>query len=202
MKIINCEQNTPEWDEARRGKPTASQFKLIVTTKGERSKSRDKYLHKIAGEMVGNVSESYYNDNMKQGHEREQESKDYYSFNTGNIIETVGFCLDDSGKFGCSPDGLIGDKGGFETKNACSEVHLPRLIKGWEAKEHFQQVQGCLLVTGREWWDVVSYCRGFENVVFRMERDEVFLKKLRIELKLFHNDLITIINKYSLKKGM
>ena len=67
--------------------------------------------------------------------------------------------------------------------------------------EHFQQVQGCLLVTGREWWDVVSYCRGFKNVVYRMERNEEFLKKLRIELKLFHNDLIKIIEQYSIKKG-
>jgi len=52
MLIVNCEQNTPEWYEARLGIPTASGFDRIITTKGEVSKSREKYLYELAGEIV------------------------------------------------------------------------------------------------------------------------------------------------------
>lgn len=31
VQIINCEQNSPEWYEARRGIPTASEFASILS---------------------------------------------------------------------------------------------------------------------------------------------------------------------------
>ena len=43
MIILECEQRTPEWYAARVGKPTASGFSKIVTSTGERSKSREGY---------------------------------------------------------------------------------------------------------------------------------------------------------------
>jgi len=36
MKILTFEQQTPEWFDARRGIPTASNFSKILTTKGEK----------------------------------------------------------------------------------------------------------------------------------------------------------------------
>ena len=199
MIIIDCDQNSEEWYNARLGIPTASQFHRILTTAGKRSKMYEEYVFELAGEIVsGEKSSSYYSKDMQRGHEREQESKDYYSFNTGNLVENVGFCLVDSREYGCSPDGLIGDEGGFETKDINAKKHLNRLKYGWDAKEHFQQVQGCLMVTERKWWDVVSYCRGFQNVVVRVEPDLKFIQALKVELKMFHNDLQEVIKKYSI----
>lgn len=199
MKIINCEQNTTEWYECRLGKPTASQFNRIITTTGKRSKQYEEYLFELAGEIVSREKViGYYSKDMQRGHEREQESKDYYYLVTGNIVENVGFCLADNEEYGCSPDGLIGLDGGFETKDTNAKKHLYRLKYGWDAKEHFQQVQGCLMITGRKWWDVVSYCRGFKNVVVRVVPDEKFITALKIELKCFNNDVKKTVEEYKI----
>lgn len=199
MIVVDCQQNTPDWDKIRCGVPSASQFDRIVTTTGARSKQREKYLYELAGERItGERKEGYKNAAMERGHEREAESRATYEFITGNKVNTVGFCFFDENKlFGCSPDGLIGEPGGFETKDTLPHIQIERLENGWSGMEHFQQVQGGLLVTGRQWWDLVSYSRGIQPIIVRFERDEDFIKKLQIELILFSNDLNTIVKKYS-----
>jgi hypothetical protein len=197
--IVDCQQNTPQWDKVRLGIPTASEFDRIITTTRTRSKEREKYLYELAGEKItGKRKKKYKNDAMDRGHEREDESRKTYEFITGNEVNLVGFCFFDEKKdFGCSPDGLIGEDGGFETKDTEPHIQLKRLDIGWSGMEHFQQVQGGLLVTGRKWWDLVSYSRGIQPIIVRFERDEDFIKKLQIELILFSNDLNTIVKKYS-----
>ena len=192
-------QNTPEWDKVRLGIPTASQFDRIVTTTGARSKQREKYLYELAGEKItGERKEGYKNAVMDRGHEREDESRKAYEFINGVKVDLVGFCFyDEKKEFGCSPDGLIGEAGGFETKDTSPHIQIERLECGWSQADHFQQVQGGLYVTGRKWWDLVSYSRGIEPIIIRFYRDEIFIKKLAVELQLFVNDLNTIVKKYS-----
>lgn len=202
MIILDCEQGTPEWFNGKRGRPSASGFKKIVTTKGDRSKTRNEYLYKLAGEIVtGESAECYSNGNMDRGVEREIESRQLYEIVNSVKVEQVGFCyFDEKKEFGCSPDGLIGEDGGFETKDAAPHIHIDRLENGWAKSQHFQQVQGCLYVTGRKWWDLVSYSRGFEPLIVRFERDEQFIKTLAIEIRMFINDLHAIVEKYSIKE--
>lgn len=201
MIIVNCDQNSSEWDEIRIGLPTGSAFKNIVTSKGERSKSREKYLFKLAGERLsGEKSDNYYNSSMEKGHSREDESRQDYSFRNNVEIMQPGFCFFDERKeFGCSPDGLIGDDGVWETKNAEPHVQVERLENGWSKASHYQQVQGALYVTGREWCDLVSFSRGIKPIVIRFERDEKFIHKLSIELQIFIEDLNALVRKYEVK---
>ena len=138
---------------------------------------------------------------MDRGVEREIESRQLYEIVNSVKVEQVGFCyFDEKKEFGCSPDGLIGEDGGFETKDAAPHIHIDRLENGWAKSQHFQQVQGCLYVTGRKWWDLVSYSRGFEPLTVRFERDEQFIKTLAIEIRMFINDLHAIVEKYSIKE--
>jgi len=199
MIIFECEQNSPEWEAARLGIPTASSFDKIVTSKGERSKQREKYLFELAGERItGEAKSGYTNANMDRGHEREDESRSMYSFVTGSEVQQAGFCFfDENTEFGCSPDGLIGEDGGFETKDAAPHIQIDRLENGWSKAQYLQQVQGSLYVTGRKWWDLQSYSRGIKPVVIRFEGDDDFIKKLAIEIRLFNNELKTIVEKYS-----
>lgn len=199
MIILECEQNSPEWEAARLGIPTASNFDKIVTSKGERSKQREKYLFELAGERItGEAKSGYTNANMDRGHEREDESRSMYSFVTGVEVQRVGFCyFDEKKEFGCSPDGLVGEDGGFETKDAAPHIQIDRLKNGWSKAQYLQQVQGSICVTGRKWWDLQSYSRGIKPVVIRFERDDDFIKKLAIEIRLFNNELKTIVEKYS-----
>ena len=199
--IINNEisQNTPEWIEARLGKPTASCFDQIVTGTGEQSKQRHKYMLKLAGERVtGRMTESYSNANMDRGHEQEQEAADYYSMIHCVELEKIGFILDDSRSYGCSPDRcMFGIDGGLEIKTAAPHVQAERLYSGWTGSDHHRQVMGCLLITGKEWWDLMSYCPGMRDVTIRFHRDEKFLDKLRRELEIFCEELDEIVKRIS-----
>ena len=200
MIILNCEQNSPEWIEARLGIPTASSFNKIVDSKGNPSKQREKYLYECVGEVVsGEPKDSYTNGNMDRGHEREEEARNAYSLIYDVEVVQVGFVFfDEKREFGCSPDGLVGDDGLLELKDAAPHIHLERLEKGWSEAQYKQQVQGQLYVTGRKWCDLQSYSRGFQPLVIRYERDEEFIKKLAIEIRMFNDDMKTLIKKYSL----
>ena len=199
MIILDIEQGTPEWYAARLGIPTASNFDRIITTTEARSQQRKKYMYELAGERItGEPKGGYTNAAMERGHEREEESRRAYEFITGATVQTVGFCyLDERKSVGCSPDGLVGDDGGFETKDTLPHIQLDRLENGWSKADHFQQVQGCLWITGRSWWDLVSYSRGLTPIIVRFERDEGFISALSDAVAEFCADLENIIKKYS-----
>lgn len=198
MIITEWEQGTEQWLKERLGVPSASNFHQIIDSKGKRSKSRKTYMYKLASDAVmGEVVQGYKNNYMEEGNEREDESRGYYEFTNNVKVEQVGFCYKDDKKlFGCSPDGLINKDGGFETKNKMPHLQAKYLDNPkYLLTEYHRQVMGCLLVTGREWWDLVSYCRGMKQVVLRVERDEDFIKILHEELLAFSEELNELINK-------
>jgi len=184
-------QRSPEWHQERLGLPTASHFEEMVDTKGNPSKSRDKYLMDLACEVItGRQAERFVSWKMKQAAEREPEARLFYEISEGVEIREVGLCYYDERKmWGASPDGLIDPDGGFETKDAEPHVQGYRLLNGWSKAEHFQQVQGNLQVTKRRWWILQSYCEGMRNVIIRYDRDDEFIEKLRVELERFCMDL-------------
>ena len=193
MRIITCEQRSPEWMEVRRGIPTASSFDKIVTSKGEPSKKQALgYLYTLAAERIAGVREpSFSSAAMEEGIRREEESRLVYSMLAEVEVKQAGFCLSDCGRYGCSPDGLVdsGQFGGVEFKNPSGKVAVEYLLAGKLPTAYIQQVQGSLLVTGREWWDFVSYFPGLPTLIVRVERDEPFLSKLEKELIAFCDKL-------------
>lgn len=197
MRVINCLQNSPEWFAARLGKPTASNFDQIITTKGGPSKQRTKYLYRLAGERVAGKAETYQNVNMIRGIEMEKEAREFHKLMTDEEIVQVGFCTDDEGKYGASPDALFGKKGGLEIKCPLMETHVGYLLHGILPMEYFQQIQGNLFVTGREWWIFESYYPAIKPFIIKVERDEKFIKALKFELKIFVQELETIVKKIS-----
>lgn len=193
-------QGQPEWYDLKLGVVSASNFKKIVTSKGDRSKQREKYLYELAGERItGERANNYKNEHMERGNEREAESRKAFEFFHETHIEQVGFVfLDEDRDIGCSPDGLIDTCSGFETKDAAPHVQVERLEKNWKGTEHFQQVQGCLYVTDRTSWHLRSYSRGIKPIDILFSRDEEFIRKLAVELKLFVKDLKTLVERYSI----
>jgi len=195
MKIINCEQRSPEWFQCRCGVPSASSFDQIVTMKGEPSKQREKYMFRLAGERItGLQEETYQNAAMLRGVEMEAEARMFYELITGNIVEQVGFCISDSGA-GCSPDGMVGDDGLIEIKCPIMSTHVGYLLDNKLPSDYFQQTQGQLFVTGRKWVDFVSYYPAMKPLIVRVERDEVFITKFGVELEKFIVELEQIVNK-------
>ena len=195
MKILELEQRSPEWFKARSGIPTASEFNTIITTDGKPSKQRQKYMYALVGERLGGiVDESYQSFAMLQGIEKEKEARALYQLIV-EPVEEVGFCLSDCGRFGCSPDGLVGDNGAVEIKCPLIYTHVGYLIENDLPADYYTQVQGQLLVTGRKWCDFVSYFPGLKPLIIRETPDEVFQKCLKKELELFCNELDELVKK-------
>ncbi len=69
MNIIECEQGSPGWFQARLGIPTASMFDAVMAKGkgGGESKGRRTYMLKLIGErMTGEPAESYTNNHMER----------------------------------------------------------------------------------------------------------------------------------------
>lgn len=197
MKIIDVEQRTDLWYEARLGKPSASSFDKIVTTEGKPSKTRQKYLYALAAERASGLTEDKFQSQaMLNGIEREDTARKFYELVRGVEVKQVGFCVIDDEKYGCSPDGLIGDNGGIEIKCPMGGTHVGYFMNSGEVPlEYFTQVQGNLLVTQREWWEFVSYYPGLKPVIVREEPNAVFQRLLKSELDAFCQELDDLVEK-------
>lgn len=197
MKIYDCEQGTEEWYSIRCGVPTASCFDKIITTKGEPSKQRQKYLYQLAGEFItGAKEECYQSQAMQRGTEMEEEARNLYKVIRDVSVDKVGFIIGNPDfEYGCSPDGLIGDSGIIEIKCPNLATHVQYLIDGHLPTEYFQQTQGQLLVTKREWVDFVSYYPGIKPFICRNWRVGPFIESLRQELERFCIELKETIKK-------
>lgn len=190
MQIINCEQGSQEWFDARLGIPTASEFATVMA-KGE-GKTRRKYLLRLAGEVItGQAEETYSNAHMERGKIMEDEARDLYAFATDAECQRVGFIR--NGNMGCSPDSIIGSDGGVEIKTAIGSVQVDRLLKNEFPSEHRAQVQGFLLVTGRDWCDFVSYSPKLPLLVVRVARDNGYIANLKGEIDRFNDDLAQVV---------
>lgn len=199
MKILEFEQRTPEWHAARCGIPTASGFDRIITSEGKRSKQREKYMYELAGEKLGAiVDETYQSFAMQRGTLLESEARGLYEF-ARDAVQTVGFCVSDCGRWGFSPDGLVGENGGIEIKCPLLHTHVEYMIKCKDEMpvDYFQQVQGALFVSGREWWDFISYFPGLPPVIVREEPNAVFHRLLKQELELFCDELDQLVKRLS-----
>lgn len=190
-------QGTPEWYAIRAGVPTASGFDKIVTSTGKPSSQRQAYLYRLAGEKILGMDEDngFESAWMARGKALEEEAADVYAMRNEVEVEKVGFCLHDSGIFGGSPDGLIGDCGGIEIKCPSLAVHVKYALTPNVPTEYYAQVQGYLLVTGRDWWDFWSYYPGLDPVLVRAEPDPQYQAKLKDELYRFCDDLEKTIKK-------
>lgn len=196
MKIYDFEQYSDEWYKIRLGMPTASKFDKLITIDGKPSKQRQKYLYQTAGEYVsGYAAETYQNAVMLRGLEMEAEARNLYEVINDVEVKQVGFCVSDDETHGCSPDGLVGEKGLIEIKCPLASTHVGYLLKDTLVSEYFQQVQGQMLVTGREWTDLLSYYPGIRPLIVRVNRDEKFILSLKVELRMFCDELKEIINK-------
>lgn len=198
MQIIECEQNSPEWLEARRGIPTASQFSAILA-KGE-GKTRRTYMLKLVGEIItGKPMESYTNEHTERGHEMEDEARDLYMLETGAKLQRVGFIK--NGLAGCSPDSLIGEDGGVEIKTKLPHILAEIILKGELPSEHRAQVQGTLWVTGRKWWDFFAYYPFMPGFKCRVHRDETYIRAIAEAVAAFNVELDATVKAIRAHRG-
>lgn len=188
MKIINCDQGTPEWHGCRAGIPTASAFDKIITSTGKASTQAEAYINQLLAEqMAGQSGGIEPTEWMLRGIEMEAEARLFYELETGRNVDQAGFIVGDG--CGCSPDGMIGDDGLIEIKCPKPETHVGYLRANKLPTKYVCQVQGQLWVCERDWCDFLSYCPGLPPVLVRVERDEEFIDKLAAAMVKFNAKL-------------
>jgi putative phage-type endonuclease len=178
--ILEHEQGSPEWLASRLGRPSASMFGKLITGSGKPSSSAESYINELIAERLTGRSKPFYtNEHMERGNALEPEAREAYEFITDFEVQETGFILDDSGEFGCSPDGLVVDHSlGLEIKCPSDSVHVSYLRAGKVPAKYYQQVQGCMWITGRDCWDFMSYHPEMPHLLVRARRNEKFIKAM------------------------
>lgn len=192
VQVFDCQQGTPEWFEARRGLPTASEFSSVLA-KGE-GKTRMAYMRKLASEIItGEIGESFTTAAMERGKVMEAEARDLYAFIHDAPLTQVGFLR--NGQKGASPDSLSGDVGGVEIKTQRGDLLIETLLRDGFLPEHKAQCQGFLWVAEREWVDLVVYWPKMPMFVKRTYRDENYIKALSVAVDVFNSELRDLVAK-------
>lgn len=159
LEIFNMEQGTEEWFEVRKGVLTASNATAI----GNIGAGLKTYVKSLVLDMViEEKEEGYVGPDIERGNELEPIARLKYSYENDVEVKEVGF-IRVNGAYGCSPDGLVGDDGGIEIKARNNPKHLAHLLGDKVDSATHWQIQMSLLVTGRKWWDFISYNPNFKN---------------------------------------
>ena len=194
------EQRTEEWFQARLGKVTASRVAdVLAKIKSGESASRRNYKIQLVSErLTGEKQETYINQAMQDGIDREFYARERYVQQFGEV-EEVGFVKHPTLEAGASPDGMVGEDGILEIKCPMGSTHTETLMTQDVPIRYVPQIQFQLLVTGRKWCDFVSYNPMFPEhlqvFVKRVEADLVYQKELESEVKQFLSEVDNVINK-------
>jgi putative phage-type endonuclease len=194
------EQRTEEWFQARLGKVTASRVADVLSKikSGESASRRNYKIQLVSERLTGEKQESYINQAMQDGIDREVFARDRYVQQFGEV-EEVGFVNHPTLEAGASPDGMVGDDGLLEIKCPMGTTHTETLMTQEVPSKYIPQIQFQLRCTGRKWCDFVSYNPMFPEhlqvFVKRVEADEVYQMELDKEIEAFLLEVQTIIDR-------
>jgi len=194
-------QGTKEWHQLRLGKVTASRVAdILAKTKTGPSASRQNYLIELALQRTtGIIQESYSNSAMEWGTQTEPQARVAYEVRTNNFVDQVAFIEHPSiDWFGCSPDGLVSDRGLVEIKCPNSTTHWEYFKYNRPPTKYVIQMQAQLAVTGRDWCDFVSFDPRMPDrsqlLVVRVDRDNDFIAEMEAEIKQFLSEVEVEVN--------
>ena len=193
-RLIQCEQGTAEWLQARSGVITASRFKDAVDTlkNGHPTAKSVSYAAQVSIERVSGKpsDEGFSTWQMRRGTELEPLARMEYEVETGNLASESGIAVTEDNVFGYSTDGFVGDDGLIEIKCPASPEKIIQIWSTGDLSEYIHQIQGGMWITGRKWCDFIMYCPQLETVgkqlfLRRIERDDSFIDEMVEKLLAF-----------------
>ncbi len=192
MIVLELEQGSQEWLQARAGVITASRAKdatEVLKKTGEPTDKALRYAAQVAMERVAGVpcDDTFVNFAMQRGSELEPQARQRYEIETGQTVYEGGIVLTDDRRLGYSADGFIGLDGLVEIKAPLSPLTVIRMWQTGDVSDYIHQIQMGLWITGRRWCDFIMYdprlaVVGKDLYVKRIERDEAFIEKLEQDL--------------------
>lgn len=185
---------------------TASKFEQLMKPtdikKGEFGDGATNLAYRLAAERMGvEYDDNSFGRAIEWGIDNEPLARrTYESENFTNVIVPTFIEHPDIEFVGGTPDGLVGEDGGIEIK--CPEnpaYHLRNCANAYQYHNNYKaQVQGYLMISGRKWWDFVSYDPRFPAFkrlgTHRILPDQEYIDILAQRLKDFNQLIQTIIN--------
>ena len=190
-------QGSEEWHAARCGLLTASEMGSILTPTlkpAKNDKSRAHVWEILAQRISGYVEPTYQGYDMLRGQEDEILARDLYARSYAPVRQ-VGFVTNDEWGFtlGYSPDGLVGDDGLIEAKSRKQRFQVETIVayaeRGETPIDFALQIQTGLLVTKRNWCDLLSYSGGLPMVAMRVEKHPDMQAAILTAAKAFEDDV-------------
>lgn len=193
IEVFDMDQNSDAWLKIRSGIPTASSFQCLMAESADR-KGRATYMRKIAGEIISGVpNESFRTEAMDRGHAMEDDARRKYAFMCDAEPELVGFIR--NGARGCSPDALIGTDGLLEIKTQRPDILIETILKDEFPSAHKAQTQGGLLISERDWCDIVVFYTGMPWFCKRAYRDVKYIAALSRAIDEFNEETAELVEK-------
>jgi len=184
MRVIYCEQRSPEWWEIRKGLPTASIADKLMTPTGKKSTQSKGIIGTFVAEALGLQDppppiSTYW---MERGINLEEETARWFELEMGFTLTQCGFILNEDGTAGCSPDGLVVEPteengvnkivAGFEGKAPKPSTHIQYLIEGVVPKGYLPQIDFSMAVSGLRTWWFISYSPGLPALILPVHWSE------------------------------
>lgn len=187
------EQQSLEWLMARVGKCTASRFADVIALKkdGKPKQERENYLWELVVERFTGQPFGHFKSRATDwGLEQEGLARMAYEARKGAIVAQTGFVQHPTiANCGGSPDGLVDDDGGVQIKCPWNSANHLACFLGGMPPEHMAQVQGEMCVTGREYWDFISYDsrmpKPFDLYVQRVPRNYEYTASMEAAIRGF-----------------
>lgn len=168
---------------------SASMAKAVLTKGRKKDELYGATFHsqakQIAAAMIGWDVETDISENAFIQHGLEFEPlaiECYESEHLATVHGAQDWIESDCGRFGCTPDGLVGTDGMIEVKCPKSSNHLANILEEAQLSMYLPQMQFSMWVTGRLWCDWVSFDpfapEGLQLYVKRVQRDDAMIKDL------------------------
>jgi putative phage-type endonuclease len=196
------EQGTQEWHQLRLGKVTASRISdvLAKVKSGESASRRNYKMELVVERLTGLKTESYTSPAMQWGIDNEGLARSEYEVRNNVFVDQVAFINHYNIKnAGCSPDGLVGDLGMVEIKCMTTANHVEAILTNTPPSQYIAQCQFQMACAGKMWNDLTLFDPRLPDIlqlkVFRIERDDTFIKAMEEEVIKFLDEVEEITNK-------
>jgi len=207
------EQGTEGWLIERLGHVTGSRFAdVIAMDKAGKKflKSRETAITEITLELLtGRPGAMWTSKATDWGKQHEAIARMKYEATTGAFCTEVGFIRHPKHmQVGCSPDGLLGKRKGYESKCPLTPtVHLDTLLNGMP-DEHTAQCQGGMWVCECDEWDFVSFHPLFppemQLYIQTIKRDDAYIADMEAKVldavAEINLNVKTLLAKYGVKQ--
>jgi len=216
MRILTCEQGTPEWHAARAGRVTASAIKNVMASgKGNaEAAARRNYRIQILTEILTKQAtpQAFVSKEMQWGTDQEPYARAAYEVQTEQMVDRVGFVFHpDIERSGASPDSLIGwvradlsPEGLVEIKCPLSATHIGYILDDVVPSDYQPQMLWQMACTGAKWVDFVSYDpRLPDNLslfIKRFHRDEARINEMTAAVHLFLSEVDALMGQLAMAR--